>query len=587
MKRSFKEVCITILLLSLFFSKAVYAIGDGNVDHGGGGMGEGSSLNFWKSGDEGVRLTIVNALTGSAASQSIDLTNKNPDDIGVHFGKGNKAAYCTGASLSPHAGGYIFYTPRQSLPKIIKSAGGGSSISAIKSYFTDEQTLRGIADYCGFDFDTLVSGEYKLLIEPVAYVTLEGTRTALTATEAALYDRMRGGLLQSKMPSLSHKNLPLSLFLEKDDLGFSAWTGSRTGRVGNEEIISSLGLGIVKFKEPEKPPEIITADYEYRVDTDVITSVTVDGGQSDPDHPVTVTFHINGQSYMIENVYYPEGRSQLVWVQWHTPSVPQYMEIEVTVEGGGRPGKGLISANIVDLSGKDPPNPVADDRNDSYDRAKAEIPQRIEKTTASWGLWIPWWQQHLVWHSDIQWESLPCDSSCLPDCSGGHGHEVDKGRWVDEGWWMFDYKTYTASLDTRMTLMTDQQSPTATEDTIKSGYGVQIEVEGKVSTDQNRAVTGVQTAVSYFPEFYYQTYWRLLEREGSGSRSTFSFRENPYSTYRRKTHFTPVWMRDGSYIVYTWLLDCWTPEGMLCKNLTDGIQIQGNLWQDWHCAPTS
>ena len=39
-------------------------------------------------------------------------------------------------------------------------------------------------------------------------------------------------------------------------------------------------------------PEVIEADYEYRLDTDVITAVTVSGGQSDPDNSVTVTFSI-------------------------------------------------------------------------------------------------------------------------------------------------------------------------------------------------------------------------------------------------------------------------------------------------------
>ena len=49
-------------------------------------------------------------------------------------------------------------------------------------------------------------------------------------------------------------------------------------------------------------PEVIEADYEYRVDTDVITAVTVSGGQSDPDNSVTVTFSILGRSYKVENV---------------------------------------------------------------------------------------------------------------------------------------------------------------------------------------------------------------------------------------------------------------------------------------------
>ena len=63
--------------------------------------------------------------------------------------------------------------------------------------------------------------------------------------------------------------------------------------------------------------------------------------------------------------------------------------------------------------------------------------------------------------------------------------------------------------------------------------------------------------------------------------------DNPYSTYNRPTHFTPIWYPDGSYTPYTWLLDCWTPAGMLSLNLTDSVRISGDLWEDWHIAPTN
>ncbi|MFR7960624.1 MAG: hypothetical protein ACLU6P_09445 [Roseburia intestinalis] len=46
-----------------------------------------------------------------------------------------------------------------------------------------------------------------------------------------------------------------------------------------------------------------------------------------------------------------------------------------------------------------------------------------------------------------------------------------------------------------------------------------------------------------------------------------------------------VWMPDGEYRVYTYLLDCWTPDGMLSMNLSDAVQISGSLWDDWHIAP--
>ena len=110
-------------------------------------------------------------------------------------------------------------------------------------------------------------------------------------------------------------------------------------------------------------------------------------------------------------------------------------------------------------------------------------------------------------------------------------------------------------------------------------------VHARASTSQSSATTAPQTAVSYFPEFYYERYWRLLERTRNGYSAVFEFQNNRYSTYRRRTHFTPIWMPDGEYRVYTYLLDCWTPDGMLSRNLTDSVQITGNLWEDWHIAP--
>lgn len=542
------------------------------MDNGGGGLGSGTNTNYWSNRDEGVRVTVVRASDGHAASASIDLTNKNPTDIRVHFGKVCKTDYCSGAGLSARMGGYTFYNPSQSLPQIISTSGGGANLEAIKRYFTDEQVIRAIAGYTGMDFKTLTNGEYKLLIEPVAYVTFEGVRTAFTATEAAKYNQIRGGMLRKKMPSLSHKNLPLAMFLETPDLGYPAWGGSKTQKVSDGEIISSLGLGIVRFNEIVTP-EVLAADYEYRVDTDVITAVTITGGQSDPDHPVTVTFSFPGRTYTVKNVYYPKDGQQLAWIKWHTPSTEQNITISVSASGTGSPSMGTITVNIIDLDKNPPPNPVADDRNDAYRSENAVIPSNPQKTLAAWSVWRPWWKEHWVWHS------APHSSSCAEDCTEKHG------RWVDEGWWEFALDQYSASLSGNMTLSPDEKSPTATENTIKSGYGVNVSVEAQASTSQSSATTPPQTAVSYFPEFYYKTYQRLLERTSSGYSAVFEFKNNHYSTYDRRTHFTPVWMPDGSYKVYAYLTDCWTPDGMLGMNLTDSVQISGDLWDDWHIAP--
>lgn len=575
-------LCLTLLLgLSL----PAYATGDPNIDGGGGSMGDGTSSNYWNPGMDGVRVTIVEAESHAVASASVDLTNKTPASGIYHFGKVSKVAYSGGRSLTPQISTYNYRNPAQSLPRIISTGSAGASIEAIKSYFTDAQVLRSLCDYIGFDYDTLIGGEYKLVVEPVAYFCYGGLQYAMSATEAALYDQQVNGDLRSKMGSLTHKNLPLAIFLKTPDLGYPAWRGSKTAKASNSDILSALGLGVVRFTEAPEDEIPTEYDYEYRVDTDVITSVEVSGGQADPDNPVSVQFTIVGATYTVSNVYYPDGDSQLAWVKWHTPDEPCVITIRVRVTGGGW-AQSTVVCNIMDLDGNDPPNPLANDRNDAF--TPAPVPEQPEVTTTSWGIWSPWWQEYWVWIEN--WEK--CWHTDRWTDSDGKTHRdrwyhwVDNGWWEDQGWWEFDYEGYSASLTASMSITPDDKSPTATATTLKSGYGIQQEVTARVTTDQSAAVTAAQNAVTYFPEFGYQTFWRLLDPTITGKRSTFAFRENRYSNYNRRTHFTPIWFLDGAYTPYTWLLDCWTPAGMLSVNLTDTVTIRGNLWEEWHIAPS-
>jgi hypothetical protein len=380
------------------------------------------------------------------------------------------------------------------------------------------------------------------------------------------------------MVSLTHKNLPLSMFLEVGDLGYPAWNGSRTTPTTDSNIKSSLGLGIVRFNdEPVEVPVVSTHDYEYRVNTEVITAVTVSGGQSDPDNPTCVSFNIGGTAYNVSNVFYPDGESQLAWVKWRTPSTKQNMVINVTVSGPGSTSNSIIHVKIVDLNKNPPPNPLADDTNDSF--SPASIPARPEKTRADWSIWRPWWQEN--WVDEGHWNSYLWTDSEGKEHTGSTWIE----NWVDRGWWEFNLDRYYANFSSDMSISCDSKNPTANGRTMKSGYGINEAVTASVSSNQSTAVTYPQNAVSYFPEFQYKTYWRLLEKVQGGTIVKFEFPKNQYSTYKNRTHFTPIWMPDGSYIVNTWVLDSWTPVGMLSMNLTDSLMIKGNLWDDWHIAP--
>ena len=563
MKRIFAFFLSLLLILGICPMSALADTGgSGNVDGGGGSMGQGTSQNSWNPGMDGVRVTVIYSETQKPASASIDLTSKTPA-IKIHFGKVSKIQYRDGSSISPTTSSYVYYNPAITMPRIISTGSSKASIEAIKKYFCDEIIVRYIAELTGISYDDLITEKYKLLLEPIAYFKHNGVMYAMTAHEAALYDNQTGGALRRTMTSLTHKNLPLAMYLEYSDLGFAAYSGPTNKTCSNDTIIAYLGMGIVRFEEqPPEQPEPTDYDYEYRVDTDVITPVTLyAGSEINPDGPATVTFTIKGSTYRMNNIVIPEGDSQLAWVKWHTPSEPQDITITVRTNRGTL-SQTTIKAKVVDLSGNDPPDPKATDTAGSW--RPSSVPSREEKSYAAWSVWWAQWHPYWVWHSTGD----------------------DDGYWVDEGWYDFFRDNYSASMTATTRIEPDEKVPTAAGNTMKSGYGVSNTVTATVSTSAPMShYTYGQTVVSYFPEFNYTTYWRLLDRLSSGRTARFQFTENIYSTYKQRVHFSPVWFPDGSYTVNTHVMDIWTPAGMLCANLTDSVTISGSLYDDWHIAP--
>ena len=558
MKRIFVILLTFVLLLGICPMSALAETGgSGNVDGGGGDMGQGTSQNSWNPGMDGVRITVVDAESGQPVSSSFDLTNKTPS-IKIHFGKVSKIQYANGASISPTTGNYDYYTPATPMPRIVSSGSQNASIEAIKKYFCSEYAVKLVAQQTGIAYEELIGGQYKLFLEPIAYFKHNGIMMAMTAHEAALYDNQAGGSLRKTMTSLTHKNLPLAMFLEYADMGFPAYTGATNKTCSNDTIITYLGMGIVWFTDPPEQPEPTDYDYEYRVDTDVITPVTLyAGSEINPDSPATVSFSINGSTYRMNNIVIPSGDSQIAWVKWHTPSEPQDITIYVSTNKGSL-SQSTIHAKVLDLSGNDPPDPKATDTMGSW--SASSIPSRETKTYAAWSVWWAKWHPYWVWHSTGK----------------------NTGYWVDDGWYDYFRDNYSASMTATTRIEPDEKVPTASGDLMKSGYGVTNTVTATVSTSAPLShYTYGQTAVSYFPEFGYGTYWRLLERLTSGTTARFQFAKNIYSTYNQRVHFSPVWFPDGSYTVNTHVMDIWTPAGMLAMNLTDDVTISGSLYDDW------
>ena len=359
-----KRILALFISLIMLCSLAIPAFAaDSNIDGGGGGMGQGTAGNSWTPGRDGVRVTIVRDSDNSPVSTPIDFSNGANGDIKIHFQFKNKLNYRGGAGLAPKQGGYSSVKPRTAMPRIV-SSNGSSNIVAIRSYFTDKGTIEYIANTTDFPYEDLISGHYKILLEPIAYFKYGGVMFAMTATEAALYNKQTANGLRSKMVSLTHKNLPLAMFLETPDLGFPAWGGSTTQAQTDDTIIANLGMGIIRFSEPDpEPPK--ESNVTYRCDTEVITAVTLStGSQKTPDNPAYARFSINGRTYTHSDIYIPEGNSQLAWVKWRTPKEPGY--ITITVTSNCSTSSNEIVAEIVDLDKNPPPDPQANDRNDGF-----------------------------------------------------------------------------------------------------------------------------------------------------------------------------------------------------------------------------
>lgn len=549
-KRIMAVLLCAIMLLSLAVPSL--AVGDGNIDggggsgDGGGGMGEGSKQNYWNN-EDGCRITVLK--DGQKVYQ-MDWSNQPETSVKAAFIKKNKVDYLHGTTLTYTTVQYTSTVVPLKMPTIVGGA-GGNNISAIKKYFTDKNVIQSISGGIGVPYDDLTGGEYKLLLEPIAYFVFKGVKWAMTATEAAMYDAQIEGQLRAWMKSLTHQNLPLSMFLEKPDteLHLDKWTGAKSGKQTNADIIRYLGMGIVTFKAAPPPVTPGEYDYEFHTDTDVIISFQLFSNEEiAPDDDARAVMSIGGKSYY-KSFICPEKGTQLVWMQWHTPSTPQ----SLTASAFGGDSSVTLRINVTELEENLPPDPTYYDRNDGF--TLPVVPDYGSNLSTSWGEW-----------------------------------------YAEEffGVWTWKYVTYGASLQIHDSSMNpDQRCKTAYrmgngQTTMKSGYAVEISVDPMVQYGAGVSsydVTQIQNAVATFPEFEYQEYNRLLEKVDT---RRWAFKQNPFSYYSNRIHYTPIWYPDDmAYTVPVRVLDAWTPGGQLYTTVNESLYIFDDVLNDWYIHVTN
>lgn len=569
-----------LLTVSLLVSVAGATGGDPNIEGGGGGIGEGGVVgdSAWNPGDDGVRVSVMD---GTTALCTFDLSNVERTRTQQCFRKKNKLIYKnSGGRLELLPGtNYTNWTlPADwQLPTII-SSGGGSNIGEIREYFTKERTAQFIADKAGMTYEALTSGDYKLLLEPMAYFKYNGVQYAMSATEAALFDVKVSGDLRYQMGRMTHQNLPFAMFLERADLTILPWTGAITGRQSNIDILNQLGVGIVSFT-----PEVVLpdppGDYIYRTDTDVITTISIPNLVKDdrenpveltPTEPGTAVIKIGLVTYNVQMIAPASGR-QNVWVRWHTPNTPGDIEITVIPPGITEEQTSehiKITVSVVALEENPPPDPGYDGPGQGPGITGTEYrPNFHPVDSPNWGS-----NTHTTWK---QWVA-----TLSPSNFGDY--------------WEWELATYDAYLGVDFELKPDGRVQTAERQNgkyiIKSGYGLdavcKVQACGGDGVSIN-AVTIAQNVLAVFPEFDYTTYNRLLI-PGTGyyhsafPQVTWGFKRNVYSYYTEPAHYTPLWYPDTDYTVAAAVFDAWTPGGMLYATVEDTVKIRGNMYEDWY-----
>ena len=363
-------------------------------------------------------------------------------------------------------------------------------------------------------------------------------------------------------------------------------------------------------------------------------------GEQYGNSPLSVTFHTpaGDMTYNLNIGAHSEGRA---FVRWKTPSsFVSARVMNVTVSHPANISYSNPTFVVVEPAQSRPPDPEARDRHNGFVRPHYD--RKYNVTSASWKI-----NELNGWRTNMQLKYLgvfsttnvPTYRSSGVNWAIHRGSQVtaaipavyvdeEIGYWdrttlpwvfvvtgtqrvrvrdsvpathryfanVDRGHWIHRRVDHSANISGSLHIRADEKVPTATNrgKRMRSGYGFNAEVV--FTTNNPTYCTNIQNVQVFFPEFNYTDgfpratfpldgrYWRWLERmpEGSGR---FQFHRNPWSTYERRVHFTPVWFPDGAYTVRADCFGAWTPGGELMLTLSDTITIHGSVFDDWHVAP--
>ncbi len=309
---------------------------------------------------------------------------------------------------------------------------------------------------------------------------------------------------------------------------------------GASDILEGMGV---------QPPAPAPKQQDYRTDTDVIFSCNVTAlAPINPDNPASVTFKVtapngNVNHLVFDKVCLPTGESERAWVKYHIPNTEGNIKVEISNTQNVYVDTSVIHGTVERIKPNDPPDPKFADQNKGF--SVPPLPDFKDSV------------QHI-------WKTYTAHNN--------------------NGTWEYQQVEHKAGLNTILNIQPDERVKTAQGKEMKSGYGFNATVTAKHGSTASESIVAPQIAVSYFPEFRYTGYWRILERLQSNTKqSIFQFAVNPYSQVKHRVHFTPLWYPDNTdYTVWTMVRDMWTPVGELKQSCTDTLKINGNVYDDWY-----
>lgn len=250
-------------------------VGDPNISGDDGGTAAGSESAFWGVYLQGVRISVydIKGKRVRATADYSNLTNEQIDNYGganiadMWFGYTPKTAYMNGRSINPSLDDYSVRNFKDGSGKAMQfpnciNSNDTTNFAAVKSFLCQKGIIEGLANDFNMSFEEITSENIKIIIEPVVFMKYDWQWYAMTATEAAVFEKTYGEMVETAtsggMTSLTERTLPLSVFLEYDDddvvPNITAYKGSNQG--GDvDTIIKQLGVGIISFAD-EKETEI-------------------------------------------------------------------------------------------------------------------------------------------------------------------------------------------------------------------------------------------------------------------------------------------------------------------------------------------